>query len=191
MLPVRRRSAWTFPAAAVLALGLAGAASAQAPSPAPNPQMAAAQASFEALPEAERKAIQADLIWAGGFTGATSGSFGPLTFKAINTFKTGRGPADGVLPPAERAALAKAAQAARDAAGFRLIADEKTGVRIGVPTKLLPKRDAAPAGSRWQSTDEKVTLDTSAAPPGTISLRCSTRRLRSTRTARARSPTSC
>ena len=166
MLPVRRRSAWTLPAAAVLALGLAGAASAQAPSPAPNPQMAAAQASFEALPEAERKAIQADLIWAGGFTGATSGSFGPLTFKAINTFKTGRGPADGVLPPAERAALAKAAQAARDAAGFRLIADEKTGVRIGVPTRLLPKRDAAPAGSRWQSADEKVTLDTSAAPPG-------------------------
>ena len=39
-------------------------------------------------------------------------------------------------------------------------------MRIGVPTRLLPKRDAAPAGSRWQSADEKVTLDTSAAPPG-------------------------
>jgi hypothetical protein len=129
--------------------------------------MAAAQASFEALPEAERKAIQSDLIWAGGFTGATSGSFGALTFRAINTFKGGRGPADGILPPAERAALAKAAQTARDAAGFRLIADEKTGVRIGVPTKLLPKRDVTPAGgSRWQSPDEKVTLDTSASPPG-------------------------
>lgn len=166
MLPVRRNGPWTMSMVTVLLLTSLGLAHAQAPAPAPNPQMATAQASFEALPEAERKAIQADLIWAGGFTGATSGSFGALTFRAINTFKSGRGPADGVLPPAERAALAKAAQAARDAAGFRLIADDKTGVRIGVPTKLLPKRDVTPAGGRWQSADEKVTLDTSASPPG-------------------------
>lgn len=147
-------------------LGFAQVPAPAAPS-APNPQMAAAQASFEALPEAERKAVQSDLIWAGGFSGAPSGSFGALTFRAINSFKSGRGPADGVLPPAERAALAKAAQAARDAAGFRLIADEKTGARIGVPTKLLPKRDVTPAGgSRWQSADATVTLDTSASPPG-------------------------
>jgi len=89
MLPVRRRSAWTLSAAAALAIAFAGTVSAQAPAPATNPQIAAAQASFEALPEAERKAIQADLIWAGGFTGAASGSFGALTFRAINTFKSG------------------------------------------------------------------------------------------------------
>lgn len=138
----------------------------QAPAPNPNPQMVAAQASFDALAEAERKAIQNDLIWAGGFSGAISGSFGPLTFRAINAFKGGRGPADGMLVPAERAALAKAAQEARDAAGFRLVADEKTGARIGVPTKLLPKSSVTPTGSRWQSADDKVTLDTSASPPG-------------------------
>ncbi len=172
MMPLSPRcSAWTIPLAAAVTLACAAPVSAQAPAPATpaaaNPQMAAAQASFEALPEAERKAIQADLIWAGGFSGATSGSFGALTFRAINSFKNGRGPADGILPPAERAALARAAQAARDAAGFRLIADEKTGVRIGVPTKVLPKRDVTPTGgSRWQSADDKVTLDTSAAPPG-------------------------
>ncbi len=129
--------------------------------------MAAAQAGFEALPEAERKAIQNDLIWAGQFNGAVSGSYGPLTFRAINAFKGARGPADGLLPPAERAALAKAAQAARDAAGFKILADDKTGVQIGIPQKLLPKRDVTPSGgSRWQSADEKVTLDTSTTPPG-------------------------
>ncbi|CAM5205161.1 Peptidoglycan binding domain-containing protein OS=Bosea thiooxidans OX=53254 GN=SAMN05660750_01194 PE=4 SV=1 [Bosea thiooxidans] len=134
---------------------------------APNPQMAAAQARFEELPEAERKAIQNDLIWAGQFNGAVSGSYGPLTFRAINAFKGGRGPADGVLVPAERAALAKAAQGARDAAGFRLLVDDKTGIRIGIPAKLLPKRSETPSGgSRWQSVDDKVTLDTSASPPG-------------------------
>ena len=156
-------------ALAMLAVPLAGAwaQAPGAPAQAANPQMAAAQASFEALPEAERKAIQSDLIWAGQFNGAVSGSYGPLTFRAINAFKGARGPADGVLAPADRAALARAAQAARDVAGFRVLADDKTGVQIGIPSKLLPRRDATPTGgSRWQSIDEKVTLDTSASPPG-------------------------
>lgn len=151
----------------VLALLSAPLAGAQAPAAGSSPQMAAAQAGFEALPEAERKAIQNDLIWAGQFNGAVSGSYGPLTFRAINAFKGARGPADGLLPAAERAALAKAAQAARDAAGFKLLADDKTGVQIGIPQKLLPKRDVTPSGgSRWQSADQKVTLDTSTTPPG-------------------------
>jgi hypothetical protein len=141
-------------------------AMAQAPAPGPNPQIAAAQASFESLPEAERKAIQSDLIWTGNFNGAVSGSYGPLTFRAINALKAGsRGAPDGILSPSDRRALAQAAQVARDAAGFRLIADERTGVRIGIPTKLLPRRDATPTGgSRWQSEDGKITLDTSTTP---------------------------
>ena len=39
-------------------------------------------------------------------------------------------------------------------------------MRIGVPASLLPKKDTNPnGGSRWQSTDGKVTLDTRTAPP--------------------------
>lgn len=165
MVPTRRPQT-RLAGAAVLGLMLLAALPGSARAQAPNPLMAAAQARFEALPEAERKAIQADLIWAGQFNGAVSGSFGPLTFKAINALKGGRGPADGILAPADRAALARAAQAARDASGFRLVEDERTGVRIGIPSKLLPKRDVSSSGSRWQSADEKVTLDTSASPPG-------------------------
>ncbi|MFN3673826.1 MAG: hypothetical protein ACK4VM_18130, partial [Bosea sp. (in: a-proteobacteria)] len=53
-----------------LGLGLLGpAALAQAP----NSQIAAAQAVFESLPEAERKAIQTDLIWVGLLNSAASG----------------------------------------------------------------------------------------------------------------------
>lgn len=152
----------------LLSAPLVGAqAQAPAPASASSPQLAAAQASFESLPEAERKAIQTDLIWTGHFNGAASGSYGPLTFRAINALKApSRGAPDGMLNPAERRALAQAAQAARDAAGFRLIADDKTGARIGIPTKILPKRDVSPTGSRWQSEDGKVTLDTSVTPPG-------------------------
>ena len=174
MLRARLQTPRTEPArAVVLALALLGAslvgAQAQAPVPAggSSPQLAAAQASFESLPEAERKAIQTDLIWTGHFNGAASGSYGPLTFRAINTLKAAaRGVPDGMLNPAERRALAQAAQGARDAAGFRLVADDKTGVRLGVPARILPRRDVSPSGSRWQSEDGKVTLDTSAVPAG-------------------------
>ncbi|MGO4664795.1 S1 family peptidase [Bosea sp. 2RAB26] len=138
------------------------------PQPAANPQLAAAQAAFDALPEVERKAIQNDLIWAGHFNGAVSGSYGPLTFRGINALKAGsRGAPDGILTPVERRALAQAAGTAREAAGFRVITDERTGIRIGIPTKLLPRREAtATGGGRWQSEDGRVTLDTSTAPAG-------------------------
>lgn len=149
-----------------LCAALPAGAFAQAPAPATNPQLAAAQAGFESLPEPERRAIQADLIWSGHFNGAVSGSYGPLTFRAINAFKAGKGAPDGVLTPPERRSLAQAAQTAREAAGFRVIADERTGLRIGVPLAVLPKRDVSPSGSRWQSADGKITLDTSATPPG-------------------------
>lgn len=148
-------------------LSALGLAVAQAQTPAQNPQLAAAQARFESIPEAERKAIQTDLIWTGHFNGAASGSYGPLTFRAINALKAGRGAPDGLLNPTERQALAQAAKAARDAAGFKLIDDERTGIRIGIPQRVLPKREATPAGgSRWQSADGKITLDASASPPG-------------------------
>lgn len=161
-----RCSALTLPLLAVSPVGLFAQAQAQAPSAA-NPQLAAAQAMFESLPEAERKAIQTDLIWTGHLNSAASGGYGPLTFRAINALKAAsRGAPDGQLNPAERRALAQAGQAARDAAGFRIIADDRTGARLGIPATILPKRDVSPSGSRWQSADGKITLDTSATPPG-------------------------
>ncbi len=67
------------------AFALSGASLAQ--TPAPNPKLAIAQSSFEALPEAERKAIQTDLIWTGHLNSAASGGYGPLTFRAVNAFR--------------------------------------------------------------------------------------------------------
>lgn len=139
-----------------------GAAQAQQPN---DPRLAAATQSFSALPETERKAIQSDLIWTGHLNSAATGSFGPLTFRAVNGFKAGRGQPDGQLTPAERQELARLARTARDAAGFAVITDQPTGVRIGIPQKLLPKREATAAGgSRWQSSDGRITLDVSAGP---------------------------
>ncbi|WID94181.1 serine protease [Bosea vestrisii] len=143
---------------------LACLSAAQAQQPA-DPRLAVATQAYAALPETERKAIQADLIWTGHLNSAATGNFGALTFRAVNGFKAGRGQPDGQLSAAERQELARLAKTARDAAGFAVITDQPTGVRIGIPQKLLPKREAtATGGSRWQSTDGKVTLDVSAGP---------------------------
>ncbi len=92
-----------------LALGQ-GAPPAPAPARPVDPAVAAAQAAFEGLPEAERKAIQTDLIWGAEFSGTASGSFGPLTFNAIKAYQKATNSAvDGILSPQSRKALGDAA----------------------------------------------------------------------------------
>lgn len=158
---------------AVLAAATAlpwGRAAAQALLPrasVPDPVVDAARQAFEALPEADRKAIQDSLIWTGDYSGIADGTFGRQTFVAVAAYQDRtRQPANGVLTSQARSALQAAAQQARTTAGFTLIDDPKTGLRIGVPAKLLPKQDVNPSGgSRWQSADGKVTLDTRTAPP--------------------------
>ena len=126
----------------------------------------AARAAFEALPEADRKAIQDALVWTGDQLGSVDGSFGRQTFEGImSAQRKANLPPNGILDPRGRAALLAQAEKLRQAAGFAVVADDRTGVRIGVPARLLPKRDVNPnGGSRWQSADGKVTLDTRALP---------------------------
>lgn len=133
-----------------------------------DPKLSAAQMAFEALPEAERKTIQSDLVWAGNFTGGNSGGFGPLTFRAINAFKSKSGAVtDGMLSVADRKALAAAARVAREQVGFQVATDARAGLRIGMPQAILPKRDVTPSGgSRWQSLDGRITLDTRSGQKG-------------------------
>jgi hypothetical protein len=45
-----------------------------------------------------------------------------------------------------------------------------SGAVIGVPEALLPRRTAIPGGTRWQSPDGRVTLDTKSFPQGETSL---------------------
>ena len=165
--------------ATVLVLACTGHAVAQpklAPVPAPTttPQVRppdglfeAAKADFETLPELERKAIQDALIWTGDYNGTVTGEFGRRTFEAIIAY-AGRAklPSNGILDPLARKKLLAIAQRAQDAAKFSVAIDPKTGVRLGVPERVLIKRDVNPnGGSRWQSADGKITLDTRAIPP--------------------------
>ena len=134
--------------ALALALGLATpAAFAQTPPPAPSADdaaMAAQKAAFLALPEATRKAAQEALVWLGLYVGVDDGDFGKRTRDAILAFQGNvKAPADGTLSAPVLKALLAAAQKAREAAGFRVVSDPKTGAKIGAPLKLLSARAGA------------------------------------------------
>ncbi|MCG5249237.1 serine protease [Methylorubrum extorquens] len=171
---------------ALLAAGLATGALAQgpvppvaparpkpaaAPQPAPDPAFEAARAAFEALPEAERRGLQDALVWTGDYNGVTTGAFGKRSFEGIQTYQTRTGAAPtGLLTQPERTALKREAEEARRAARFKVQPDPASGVVVGVPEALLPKKSAIPGGTRWQSTDGRVTLDTKSFPQGETSL---------------------
>lgn len=139
----------------------------RAQAPSPDAVVDAARSAFEALADTDRKTTQDALIWTGDYSGVADRAFGRQTFAAITAYqRRAQQPPNGILTIQARAALVAAAQQARKAAGFTLVDDAETGIRIGIPTKILPKRSANPSGGgRWQSADDRVTLDTRSAPP--------------------------
>ena len=103
------------------------------------------KAAFLGMPEATRKAVQEALVWLGLYVGVNDGDFGKRTRDAILAFQASlKAPADGALSAPELKALLATAQKARDAAGFQIVSDPKTGAKIGAPLKLL----SALAGAR-------------------------------------------
>ncbi|WP_407520621.1 serine protease [Methylobacterium oryzisoli] len=167
-----------LPACAVLLAGAAASAQVpQAPAPRPaapprppaavDPVFEAARAAFEARPEAERKAVQDALVWVSDYNSVTSGAFGRRTFEGITGWQTQTGAEPtGQLDDRARARLLAAGQAARQAAKFSVETDANTGIVLGVPERLLSRRSRIPNGTRWQSADGRVTLDTKAYAPG-------------------------
>ncbi|MDJ1159097.1 peptidoglycan-binding protein [Chelatococcus sp. SYSU_G07232] len=156
-------------AALLGALAVPVAASAQ--TPAPDPQLQAAKAAFEALPEADRRAIQEALVWTGDYNGAVDGGFGRRTFEAILSFETrARLSPDGLLDAKERGALDAAAKKARQDLNFTRITEERSGLSIGVPQRVLDKRTPTKTGTRFSSADGAVTLEAGAWGDGASDL---------------------
>jgi peptidoglycan hydrolase-like protein with peptidoglycan-binding domain len=112
-----------------------------APSSADDAAMAAQKAAFLALPEATRKAAQEALVWLGLYVGVNDGDFGKRTRDAILAFQASlKAPADGTLSAPQLQALLAAAQKARDASGFQVVSDPKSGAKISAPLKSLNAR---------------------------------------------------
>ena len=80
---------------------------------------------------------------------------------AIKNFqKRSRAKITGVLTPAERAALVAAADTHEEEFGWSVVIDPATGIRIGLPTKLVPQARDAARGTRWSSKHGDVQVET-------------------------------
>ena len=165
----------TLGVAALAATGVPATAQTAEPpaATAPDPFYERARTTFEALADGTRVAIQDALVWTGDSVSASDGVFGRRSFEAIQAFqrRTRQSPT-GMLDRDAMAALLAVAARARDAAGFTPTDDPATGTRLGVPLRLLPRLSRNPAGgSRFQSQDGKVTLDTRTLPGDEEALR--------------------
>jgi len=144
-------------------------AQAQKPAKAPTAVPAApASAAYAGMPPAERMAIQNDLIWVGAYNGTATGEFGPRAVAAVKAFQKDNGGREtGVLLPVERTALAAAARTKQEAVGWNVLGDQPTGMRLGLPLRLLGLAGPIKDGSRYRSPRNDVQIETfKVAAPG-------------------------
>ena len=111
------------------------------------------------IPPDERRKIQAALIWAGDYAGTGKGE-NPLVAAVKKFQKRHKAKVTGELTPAQRATLLAAAHNHEDAFGWSVVVDPATGIRIGLPTKLVPHAHDAARGTRWSSAHGEIQIET-------------------------------
>jgi peptidoglycan hydrolase-like protein with peptidoglycan-binding domain len=105
-----------------------------------------------AMAQAERLALQSDLAWVGQYNGAITGEVSDRMVAAIKEFQKSRGSKQtGVLNPQERSVLAETARRRQDNVGWKIVTDPGTGVRLGIPAKLVPQQSSDASGAKWSS----------------------------------------
>ena len=112
---------------------------------------------FAGIPADERLTIQSALLWSGDYNGAAAD---PMATAIKNFQKRSKAKITGVLTAQERASLIAAAKNHEQEFGWSVVADPATGVRIGLPTKMLPLARDAPRGTRWSSAHGEVQVET-------------------------------
>jgi peptidoglycan hydrolase-like protein with peptidoglycan-binding domain len=126
-----------------------------------------------AMAQAERLALQSDLAWVGQYNGAITGDVSERLVKAIKEFQKSRGGKEtGVLNPQERGVLADTARKRQENVGWKIVSDPGTGVRLGIPTKLVPQQTSDTNGAKW------------ASPTGTVQIQLARRKEASPTTAK-------
>jgi len=111
------------------------------------------------MAQAERLALQSDLAWVGEYNGAITGEVSERMVNAIKEFQKSRGARQtGVLNPQERGVLADTARRRQESVGWKIITDAGTGVRLGIPTKLVPQQSSDANGARWTSPTGTVQI---------------------------------
>lgn len=135
----------------------APAAPVKAETASPAPSLAANL--FAGIPFDERVKIQSALFWSGDYNGATGGD-DPMLTAIKNYQKRIKAKVTGELTPGERANLIAAAKGHEQEFGWTVVADPATGVRIGLPAKMVPQAREAARGTRWSSAHGEVQVET-------------------------------
>ena len=130
-----------------------------------------------AMAQAERLALQSDLAWVGEYNGAITGEVSERMVNAIKEFQKSRGGKQtGVLNPQERGDLAATARRRQENVGWKIQTDPGTGVRLGIPTKLVPASASAVHVATmcgWSGSPPNP-CSTTHPPMAVVSGRCST-----------------
>jgi peptidoglycan hydrolase-like protein with peptidoglycan-binding domain len=117
-----------------------------------RPALQAPADTAEAMAQGERLALQSDLAWVGQYNGAITGDVSERMVAAIKQFQRERGgKPTGVLNPQERGVLAETAKRRQENVGWKIVTDPGSGVRLGVPTKLVPQQSSDANGAKWSS----------------------------------------
>jgi len=125
------------------------------------PKVNPVAAHYAAMSLADRIALQNDLIWTGDYNGLANGEFAERAIAAVKAFQARNGGKEtGIPQPEERTALAAAAKAKQEAAGWRMVDDVGTGARLGIPSKLVPTFVMTPGAGRWSSGRGEVQIET-------------------------------
>lgn len=129
-----------------------------AAAPAQTPALSAGDV-VKAMTEADRVALQSDLVWAGHYNGAIDGEVGERTIAAIKAFqKSVRGKETGVLNPQEREVLRGVARKLQQSVGWTLVTDPATGIRLGLPLKRAPRKIADAGLTTWNSPQDTIQI---------------------------------
>ncbi len=112
-----------------------------------------------AMSQAWRLALQSDLAWIGLYNGAITGDVSERMVNAVKEFQKSRGgKPTGVLNPQERGALGESAKRKQDSVGWKIQTDPGTGVRLGIPTRLVPQQASDANGTRWTSASGTIQI---------------------------------
>jgi peptidoglycan hydrolase-like protein with peptidoglycan-binding domain len=112
-----------------------------------------------AMAQAERQAIQSDLVWTSHYNGVINGEVSDRMVAAIKAFQKDRGGKEtGVLNPQERGTLADAAKRLQDQVGWKTVTDVGSGVRLGLPVKLVPQQSSDASGAKWSSPNGTIQI---------------------------------
>jgi peptidoglycan hydrolase-like protein with peptidoglycan-binding domain len=112
-----------------------------------------------AMTHADRLSIQSDLAWVGVYNGLIDGEASNRMVAAIRAFqKSRRAKQTGVLNPKERENLSDAARKRRASVGWKHVGDSVTGVRLGVPSKLVPKMTSTAERTTWASSTGTIQI---------------------------------